>query len=87
LQDLEKTGAFIVSLDACRSSFRYHQLFGDLLQLELRRTEPGELPALHAAAAGWYAGLGYPYRGGPSRPGGGGLGLGRTPAVGPLGRS
>ena len=60
LQDLEKAGAFVVSRDACRSSFRYHQLFGDLLQLELRRTEPGELPALHAAAAGWYAGHGYP---------------------------
>ena len=49
-----------MSLDARRSWFRYHGLFGDLLQLELRRTEPGELPALHAAAAGWYAGHGYP---------------------------
>jgi LuxR family transcriptional regulator, maltose regulon positive regulatory protein len=60
LQDLEEAGAFVVSLDARRSCFRYHQLFGDLLQLELRRTEPGEVPALHAAAAGWYAGHGYP---------------------------
>ena len=60
LQDLEEVGAFVVSLDARRSWFRYHGLFGDLLQLELRRTEPGELPALHAAAAGWYAGHGYP---------------------------
>ena len=60
LQDLEEVGAFVVSLDARRSWFRYHRLFGDLLQLELRRTEPGELPALHAAAAGWYAGHGYP---------------------------
>ena len=48
------------SLDAQRSWFRYHQLFADLLQLELRRTEPGELPALHRAAAGWYAEHGYP---------------------------
>ena len=60
LQDLEQAGAFVVSLDAARSWFRYHRLFADLLQLELRRTEPGELPALHAAAAGWYAGHGFP---------------------------
>ncbi len=60
LQDLEEAGAFVVSLDGRRSWFRYHQLFADLLQLELRHTEPGELPGLHAAAAGWYAGNGYP---------------------------
>jgi LuxR family transcriptional regulator, maltose regulon positive regulatory protein len=60
LQDLEEAGAFVVSLDGYRSWFRYHRLFADLLQLELRHTEPGELPALHAAAAGWYAGNGYP---------------------------
>jgi len=60
LQDLEEAGAFVVSLDGHRSWFRYHRLFADLLQLELRHTEPGELPALHAAAAGWYAGNGHP---------------------------
>jgi LuxR family transcriptional regulator, maltose regulon positive regulatory protein len=60
LQDLEEAGAFVVSLDGRRSWFRYHRLFADLLQLELRHTEPGELPALHAAAARWYARNGYP---------------------------
>ena len=60
LQDLERAGAFVVSLDAGRSWFRYHQMFADLLRLELRRTAPGELPALHRAAAGWFAGHGYP---------------------------
>ncbi len=60
LQDLEEAGAFVVSLDGRRSWFRYHRLFADLLQLELRRSEPGQLPALHAAAARWYAGHGYP---------------------------
>jgi LuxR family transcriptional regulator, maltose regulon positive regulatory protein len=60
LQDLEEAGAFVVSLDGRRSWFRYHRLFADLLQLELRHTEPGELPVLHAAAAGWYARNGYP---------------------------
>jgi LuxR family maltose regulon positive regulatory protein len=60
LQELEQANAFVVPLDTRRSWFRYHQLFADLLQLELRNTAPGELSALHAAAAGWYAGHGYP---------------------------
>jgi LuxR family transcriptional regulator, maltose regulon positive regulatory protein len=60
LQQLEEAGAFVVSLDARRSWFRYHQLFADLLQLELRGSAPAELPALHDAAAGWYAEHGYP---------------------------
>ena len=60
LQDLEQAGAFVVSLDGSRSWFRYHQLFADLLQLELRRTEPQDQAALHAAAAGWLAGHGHP---------------------------
>ena len=60
LQRLEEAGAFVISLDARRSWFRYHQLFADLLQLELRGTSPAELPALHEAAAGWYAEHGYP---------------------------
>ena len=34
-QDLEQANAFVVPLDAQRSWFRYHRLFGDLLQFEL----------------------------------------------------
>jgi LuxR family transcriptional regulator, maltose regulon positive regulatory protein len=60
LQDLERSGAFVVSLDARRSWFRYHQMFADLLELELRRTVPEEVTGLHAAAASWFAGHGYP---------------------------
>jgi len=60
LQDLEQAGAFVVSLDVGRSWFRYHQLFADLLQLELRRTEPSERAALHRTAAGWLAEHGRP---------------------------
>jgi len=60
LQDLEDAGAFVVCLDASRSWFRYHRLFADLLQLELRRSAPDEVTALHAAAARWYAEHGYP---------------------------
>jgi len=60
LQDLEQANAFVVALDAGRSWFRYHHLFADLLHLELRRTAPDEVAALHRAAAGWFAGHGYP---------------------------
>ena len=60
LQQLEQAGAFVAALNARRSWFRYHQLFADLLQLELRGSAPDELPALHEAAAGWYADHGYP---------------------------
>jgi LuxR family transcriptional regulator, maltose regulon positive regulatory protein len=60
LQDLEEAGGFVVALDSRRSWFRYHQLFADLLRLELRRTEPAELAALHGATAEWYAAHGYP---------------------------
>jgi len=60
LQDLEAANAFVVAVDAARSWFRYHHLFAGLLQLELRRTEPDQVAALHRAAAGWLAGHGYP---------------------------
>ena len=60
LQELEEANAFVVALDAARSWFRYHHLFADLLQLELRRTAPGEVTALHEAASSWFAGHGYP---------------------------
>ena len=36
------------------------RLFADLLQLELRHSEPGAVPALHVTAAGWYARKGDP---------------------------
>src|SRR5260370_4608319 len=58
LQDLEEANAFVVSLDPARSWFRYHRLFADLLQLELRRAPPGGGPRLHPAAARWLAGRG-----------------------------
>jgi LuxR family maltose regulon positive regulatory protein len=52
LQDLEEANAFVVALDAGRSWFRYHHLFADLLQLELRRTAPDEVAAAAADRSG-----------------------------------
>jgi LuxR family transcriptional regulator, maltose regulon positive regulatory protein len=60
LQELEAANAFVVSVDAARSWFRYHHLFADLLQLELRRTAPAEIDALHRTAARWFTDHGYP---------------------------
>jgi LuxR family transcriptional regulator, maltose regulon positive regulatory protein len=60
LQDLQQANAFVVAVDARRSWFRYHHLFADLLQLELRRAEPEEVAALHRAASAWFARRGSP---------------------------
>src|SRR4051812_26418205 len=55
LLELEDANAFVVSLDAPRSWFRYHQLLADFLRLELRRTSADELADLHRRAAQWLA--------------------------------
>lgn len=60
LQNLEHANAFVVAQDAGRSWFRYHQMFADLLRLELRRTFPAEVAGLHRVAAEWLAGHGCP---------------------------
>jgi LuxR family transcriptional regulator, maltose regulon positive regulatory protein len=55
LLELEDANAFIVSLDAQRTWFRYHQLLADFLRLELRRRLADEVPDLHRRAAQWFA--------------------------------
>jgi LuxR family maltose regulon positive regulatory protein len=55
LLELEEANAFVVSLDAWRTWFRYHQLLADFLRLELRRTLADEVPDLHRRAARWFA--------------------------------
>ena len=55
LQQLEDANAFVSSLDAGRTWFRYHHLFAELLQLELRRLAPAAVASLHRAAAEWFA--------------------------------
>jgi LuxR family maltose regulon positive regulatory protein len=55
LLELEEANAFVVSLDAQRTWFRYHQLLTDFLRLELRRTMADEVPDIHRRAARWFA--------------------------------
>jgi LuxR family transcriptional regulator, maltose regulon positive regulatory protein len=55
LLELEDANAFVVSLDAQRTWFRYHRLLADFLRLELRRRLADEVPDLHRRAARWLA--------------------------------
>ena len=55
LLELEDANAFVVSLDAQRTWFRYHHLLADFLRLELRRRLADEVPDLHRLAAQWFA--------------------------------
>ena len=50
LAELARTNTFLVALDGRGEWYRYHHLFGELLQLELGR-EP--TPELHRRAAAW----------------------------------
>lgn len=54
LQDIERENLFVVPLDTSRRWYRYHQLFGELLRTELRRTEPDLVADLHRRAATWF---------------------------------
>lgn len=54
LEQLERANLFLVSLDDSREWFRYHQLFADFLQAELRQHYPDLLVQLHRRAALWY---------------------------------
>lgn len=54
LETIERENLFVVPLDMSRHWYRYHQLFGELLRTELRRTEPDLVVDLHRRAAAWF---------------------------------
>jgi LuxR family maltose regulon positive regulatory protein len=54
LQDLEHANLFLVALDNERQWYRYHHLFGELLQARIRHTIPALIPGLHTRASAWY---------------------------------
>ena len=54
LGELERSNLFLVPLDDHREWYRYHQLFGELLRLELTSREPELVPVLHRRAAAWH---------------------------------
>ena len=54
LRDIEHSNGFLIRLDAPGDWFRYHHLFGELLQLELASTDVGASARLHLAASDWF---------------------------------
>ncbi len=59
LEDLERGNLFVVPLDADRSWYRYHHLFGDVLHARLLAEHPDEVPDLHQRASAYYESLGF----------------------------
>ena len=60
LAELERSNAFLVPLEPRHSWYRYHQLFAELLRVELRHQAPEQVPELHRRAAVWHAANGLP---------------------------
>ena len=58
LRELERTNGFLIALDPQGEWYRYHQLFRELLQLELATLDPLAPRRLHRAAARWCRGEG-----------------------------
>jgi LuxR family maltose regulon positive regulatory protein len=58
LEELERSNLFLVPLDDRRQWYRYHQLFGALLRLELDSRDPGLALVLHGRAAAWHRAAG-----------------------------
>lgn len=59
LAEIERSNMFLIPLDSRRHWFRYHNLFQDLLRLELaREIQDDEIRELHSRAADWLADAG-----------------------------
>jgi LuxR family transcriptional regulator, maltose regulon positive regulatory protein len=58
LRELERSSLFVVPLDDRREWYRYHQLFAQLLRLQLGAREPTLVPVLHRRAAAWHQAAG-----------------------------
>jgi LuxR family transcriptional regulator, maltose regulon positive regulatory protein len=56
LARLARSNVMLAPLDRSDTTYRYHQLFVDVLRSELRRREPDRAPELHGRASDWYEG-------------------------------
>jgi len=54
LRELARSNLFLVPMDGNDEWYRFHHLFGQLLQLELQRRMPEEVPPLHRRASDWH---------------------------------
>ncbi len=59
LEEVERSGLFVVQLDDVRGWWRYHHLFADLLRARLEQ-DPERARRLHRNAATWYEERGLP---------------------------
>ena len=62
LNEVQALNLFIIPEDDQGEWYRYHRLFAEMLQSELRRREPGEEARVHRRAAAWYEEPGSPTR-------------------------
>ena len=60
LEALDRRNLFLIPLDDQRRWYRYHHLFGDVLQARLLDERPELVEELHRRAAAWYAQEGEP---------------------------
>jgi LuxR family transcriptional regulator, maltose regulon positive regulatory protein len=60
LSQLERSNAFLITADASRRWYRFHQVFRDVLSRELAARSPTEVADLHRRASDWYAAEGLP---------------------------
>ena len=55
LRDLARSNYLVIPLDRVDGKYRYHHLFREMLESELRRREPELEAELHGRASRWYA--------------------------------
>ncbi len=55
LEQLEKQNLFLLPLDAQHLTYRYHQLFAQILRDRLARRDPATFHQLHRKAANWFS--------------------------------
>ena len=60
LEQIERAGLFLVSLDEVRGWWRYHHLFADLLRARLQQEQADRAVQLHRSAATWCQERGLP---------------------------
>jgi LuxR family transcriptional regulator, maltose regulon positive regulatory protein len=58
LRELARSNLMLVPLDRADGRYRYHGLFAEMLQAELRRIEPDYEAEVHRRASAWHAGRG-----------------------------
>jgi LuxR family maltose regulon positive regulatory protein len=54
LAEIERANLFLVPVDRHGETYRFRQLFADVLQRELEHTNPDAVARLHSRAPAWF---------------------------------